>query len=363
MACRWALLVCLVAGCGDDATPVDAGSPDAAGPADDAGADAAAGGDAGGPAPVRWERVTPAETGPLGRWGFAVADLGDDQVLLLGGTNVAVDMPGGTVVADAWRFDVATMQPTEVPFAAGPRYCTCAVHDPEREVVVMAGGRDLAGPLASETWELDLGTETWSRIDVESPPGTIGCTLAWAPGRRAAYLFGGGSDAGWEDRIWRYEPSTPEWVELAARGPSPRYDAGVVVDREGRLVVFAGSLSSTGPDYYADVWRFDPEDESWTQLAEDGAGPPGRRVPWMVLAPDGTGFYAGFGTEGAGASDALGDLWHFGWETGWTEITPPDGPSPRGFSQAIPGGPGLAVLLGGFDGSGPVRDIWRLLPR
>lgn len=382
---RWLLAaVVLASACGDDdgasspadATPgadtaveLDAGEP--AGDAD-ADRDAGPGGDAGpmiDPSAARWVAAPEPAEGPLMLWGYQTAAIDAHRGLLFGGTTAGEI--GGSVLADVWLYDsssgdvvVTAIQPSDVEPA--PRYCGCAAWDPDRERLVIAGGRDLDDALdvPVETWELDLDGPRWTRIDAPaSPPGVVGCSLAYSSTRRAMYAFGGASrEVGTIATTYRYEPETPAWIELAAEGPVPRYDAELRAIRDGaELLLFAGSFGAVGAAFYSDVWRFDVMSETWTEVSVAGEVPPGRRAPWMVLRDDDAGFWMSMGYDGA--MQPIRDLWYFDLAgAAWTAIAlSADGPPARGFARHLPGPPGtLGLMLSGFGASTPLRDAWFL---
>ena len=312
--------------------------------------------------------------GPTGRWGVMVADRGDGTAYLYGGTDLTA-AGRGTISRDIWRYDgrgdAPVFEQLSVTGSPPPRYCGCLAYDPMGNRILMVGGRtpDVSAP---ETWTLDLATLLWTRaITTGSPPGTIGCAMAWSPSRSAMYLVGGASGSGVNGRTWRFDPSGPGWQEVMATGPRARYDHGLRAIEGGRaLLLFGGARSATGAsNFFNDLWRFDTASEQWSQVAVEGASPPGRRTPWMVAEADGTHLLMGLGVHGLQVSETFGDLWRLDLATSqWTELTaavaPADGSDPppaRGFTQGLPGPRGaLGLLLGGFDGRAAIDDAWVL---
>ncbi len=342
-------------------------------PRDDAGALAVDAGTDAGPPPdptlAHWESVPAPDVGPLAIWGFLTADLGDGRAIVFGGTNA--NAVSGSTLQATWLYDmrgseVAVSEVVVDGTKPAPRYCGCAAWDPERAKLVMSGGRDLDAPFSvpPETWELDLAAATWARVAVpETPQGVIGCSMAWSSARHAMYLFGGAGARGASSKIFRYDAAVPEWVEVPAAGPVPRYDA-VLLPRDGgaTLLMFAGSLSATGAAFYSDVWLFDTASEAWSELEVAGDAPPGRRGPWIAESLDHRGLYVAMGYDGAMLP--IGDFWWLDLESArWTRLElGAGGPEARGFSPSLPGGAlGLGVMLGGFDATAPVRTLWRLV--
>jgi hypothetical protein len=354
----WPLFILLSVACGGSPSSLDAGA-DAS--SFDAGADA---GPLVDPGAARFVAAEPSGEGPWGVWGFMTVSLGPDRAIVLGGTDATSF--GGLVFDSVWSVSIGagTLSATAIEATGpAPRYCGCAAYDPARDVVLVFGGRDLTGPaLAAETWELSLADRTWTRIEAAAQPrGVIGCAMAYADTRDAIYLFGGASLAGPSSDTYRYDADARTWVRLDATGPLARYD-GVLLSYGDELLLFGGSYGATGPAFYADFWRFDPSLETWTELTMAEPIPPGRRTAWIVRDPARDGLYVGFGYDGM--LQPYGDLWYADLDARtWTAIPlPDDGPPPRGFSPALPGGPAsLGTLIGGNGARNPVSDAWQLV--
>lgn len=377
---RLVILFFLIA-CGDDASAPDAASSDASASdvatpdvpatledasASDAGADAgetdAATADANvfDPEALVWEDVAEPAAGPLMLWGALVARIDDSRAMVFGGTTASAT---NTTILDStwlytWADGVLSAEEIESEGPAG-RYCGCASYDSARNVVVLAGGRNF-GPqttLIPETWELDLESREWTSVDTMTTPiGGLGCNMTFIGG--TTYWFGGanarmalgprGSDA----NTWSYDSVSGDWTQLSIDGPSARYDAHFIQESDESALLFGGALNA-GSGMHGDVWRFDGS--AWTLLSEDGAGPDGRRVAWVVEAPG--GFIAAGGYDAD--MNSLGDMWR--WNDGtWTELSE-GAPERIGFTAVLPGAPdSLGTMMSGFDGDGPVRAVRQL---
>lgn len=328
---------------GDASDPPDAGSP----------VD---------PTSARFRAATTDGDGPWGLWGFLVAPVDDSRAIVIGGTDAG---EGTTTYDSVFRVEATAGGLTATRIDAtgpAPRYCGCAAYDPVRDRVVIYGGRDLTvNAFAPETWALDLGSETWTELSsATQPTGTLGCAMAWSPSAEAIYMFGGADGFGAYAETHRLDADAGVWTPIAADGPVARYDAALLASHDGEsLLLFGGSYGAMGAAFYADLWRFDPSAETWTEIPLP-EGPVGRRTPWIVRDPDRLGLYVGFGYDGA--MQPLGDLWYVDLEArSWTELALPfeTAPSPRGFSYALPGGPdALAAIAGGFSARRPVSDAW-----
>ncbi len=362
------LLAFALASCTDPSpSPAPDASPDV--PTDAARADAAsdiAADVSAGPPRVTWEPVELPASGPVGRWGLMIADVGDGTAFVYGGTTLTAAGSGATS-NELWRFDGRGASPAfeRVAGTGDPprRYCGCLGYLPDTRTVLMVGGRT-PSEAPAETWALRGGA--WSRLETNTtPPGVIGCAMAWSRARNALYLVGGGAmAAGSSGRAWRFDAATSAWVMLEATGPRGRYDHALVPLADGRtLLMVAGARGAqAGAGFYRDVWRFDTTTESWQELTTTGEMPPGRRNPWVSLDIDGNGLVMALGATGIQAGEVLDDAWHLDLRTGaWTALDPAMRPPPRGFSMALPGrGAARGYVFGGFDNAGPVRDAWRM---
>jgi len=137
------------------------------------------GGVAQSPLDATWEAITIDAPVVAERWGHVAALIDDDLAVMFGGTRAGIE---DVELDDVWLVDASGETVAfEQVVAAGPapRYCGCAVYDPDRGKVISVGGRDLNGPLEAETWELDVAAKSWKHIGVAlSPPGVIGCAIA-----------------------------------------------------------------------------------------------------------------------------------------------------------------------------------------
>ncbi|MBO6936543.1 MAG: hypothetical protein JJ863_16345 [Deltaproteobacteria bacterium] len=336
------LLLTLALGCGDDdgIDPTDGGATPDASTAD-----------AGPETTLAWHPVAEPAEGPLMVWGALVVDVGPTSAVLFGGTT-ATNI-GGTTLDAAYRYDwegdtlVASALGSTGPAA---RYCGCAAYDEARNVVIVAGGRDLSGPFlaAPETWELDLATEAWTQWSGTTPASTLGCMMTQGSDGEL-YWFGGVADSGASDVLYRAEDEG--WVEVAVTGdrPAPRYDGVLWADGDD-LVLFAGSRSALGAGFYADVWRF--SGGAWTQ-EHDGGDVEGRRVPWFRATDDGFVFQGGYDLN----MNPMAGLYRYVSGEGFSAIELADPLLPRGFAASFPAPSGIGVMFSGYDGDGPLREV------
>jgi hypothetical protein len=343
----------------------DGGSPPDAGPAPDAGAEDP-------PVPPSgtfgWVAHPEVDALMADRWAPAIADLGGGRALVFGGADI--DSFGGSPLDDVYRFDgrgaVPTFTPVELsstnpldpPLSPDPRYCGCAAFDPLRNEVLVIGGRSLQ-TFYTDIWRLDLDNNTFTEVG-QGPAALLGCAITWHPADDSFYLFGGASMSGSSNTLYRLASGEDTFSPVAVTSdaePSPRYDPWMGSD--GTRLIMAGGARNAQQDFNGDVWAFDPSTGAWLELAANGEGPVGRRVPWAHLSSTGDRLVFGFGNNGG---EVLDDLWTYDLNADtWTEHTLDPAPPARGWSPPLPGGDDvIGYLLGGFDLGDPVADLWRL---
>jgi hypothetical protein len=174
-----------------------------------------------------------------------------------------------------------------------------------------------------DVWAFDPSVKTWTWVagasTLDSPayagtPGTEGpantpgarlCPIVWADPAGYLWMFGGeDKDAALRNDIWKLNLSSSQWTLVAADGPAAastpggRMGAAPFRDASGYLWVFGGEGGS------CELWKFDTAGGAWTTV---GAGtiPSHGGTPWPPALAK-TSFW----------TDAAGDFWMFGGDTG-----------------------------------------------
>ncbi|MCA9570260.1 MAG: hypothetical protein KC656_20595 [Myxococcales bacterium] len=241
------------------------------------------------------------------------------------------------------------------------RFCGCALHDTTRDEVVVFGGRDGDFVRAASAERIDLGSGEVQTLTGAEDVGTIGCSAVFAEQVGYGYVFGGGRGPFSAD-TWRYDPADGTLLLLDAPGPSARYDTATVQLPDGDMLIASGM--GDGPTFHTDVWRFDVDTETWSELATSGDFV-GRRFPFASLGPDAAFLYLGFGSDDPAGQSVLADLWALDLETGAWSPLETELPRARGFALSLPGPEGsLGTMAYGGDGQlRLVDDAWTLWVR
>jgi N-acetylneuraminic acid mutarotase len=257
--------------------------------------------------------------------------------------------------------------------------------------------------LPSGRWELIHPHTGWCGfLNRPSHPPIRGAHGAAAIGHHL-YIFGGcpfTAPTFTVNDLWRYDTLGRQWEQLSpwrsleedsgydehATYPGPRYCANFF-EHGGSLYLFSGRdldktgrkdavLFDQGPEFFNDLWRYDPRTDGWTQLHPDvggdgpqsGAAYPSARYGsgHAVLGND---FYL-FGGYDGGASE-LGDLWRYDIRADrWRELHPSGGAPNLSESDVRPAHRRVPImeaagdsllLFGGLDFflGPPERGFWR----
>jgi hypothetical protein len=282
-------------------------------------------------------------------------------------------------------------------------------------------------PLGSGEWTWVSGAGTVNQLGVYGTQGVPAATnvpgarteaASWTDNNGNFWLFGGATQSGPFNDLWRFNPTNDEWawmsgsssanqpgvygtqgVPAAANIPGSRALATTWTDSGGNLWLFGGSTDTN------DLWQFNPATQLWTWISGSGSyGPPGvygtQGAPAATNAPGGRNealgwidssgnlwLFGGSGYDSAGVYGELNDLWEFSpttkmwtWVSGSSSMNQLGVYGTQGVPAAtnVPGGRNGAIswtdssdnfwLFGGsgFDGSndsgGLLNDLWEFNP-
>jgi N-acetylneuraminic acid mutarotase len=194
------------------------------------------------------------------------------------------------------------------------------------------------------------------------------------------YVFGG--DVGptvmcipapaFRNDTWKYDATCDRWEKIETTvQPSARSRAAYAVDSlRRRILLFGGRFraASTGSyTLYKDVWAFDMQAQTWSQVMTMGMGPSERANSAVVYDPmaDELVVYGG-NTSTSGLMFApMGDVWALNLRTNtWRAVmTTGTAPTTRLFHSAAMVGRAMFVFGGGGANAfmGPFyKDLWKL---
>ena len=137
--------------------------------------------------------------------------------------------------------------------------------------------------------------------------------MAYDRDRRVTVLFGGVDSTGtkygdtwaWNGSVWTRVP--------VARGPSPRFGAGMAYDATRREIILFGGVDASNQKLN-DTWRWDGRE--WRAAATSASPPP--RSEGHLAFDEARGVIVLFGGEGVAVVPTLGDTWE--WDgSRWTK--------------------------------------------
>lgn len=200
---------------------------------------------------------------------------------------------------------------------------------------------------------------TWTEMTRTGPAAREDHTWTVDAAGRTAYLFGGRAGSTVFDDLWAFDMESDTWSEVTIPGPRPPARFGheaAWVDGIGLVVVFGQS----GGSFFNDLWAFDPGAGAWQALPASGAVPVARYGSCAVVGPDGRLWIShGFTSENARFSDTA--AYDFGTDA-WTDETPAgDVPVIRCLHGCWWTDAGALRLYGGqTNGVTALGDLWEL---
>ncbi|MCP4581814.1 MAG: hypothetical protein GY839_09350, partial [candidate division Zixibacteria bacterium] len=164
--------------------------------------------------------------------------------------------------------------------------------------------------------------------------------------------------------LWALDLNTFIWREIPNSGPwpSPREGAPMVSIDPDEFLIFGGY--DPGNPHYNDIWSFNMVSNQWTEYDPPGPLPTGRRRCALAYDAIANRVLIHGGTPN-NYDPALGDLWEFDLNTNsYTELAPSgDIPPGRGYHSAVEsfGGHDVVIFAGADYGLGPIYNDTYLL--
>src|SRR5690606_30110728 len=156
----------------------------------------------------------------------------------------------------------------------------------------------------SETWEYRHDQDSWTRKADFPGPGRHDAA-AFAIGNKGYVVAGRNTSDSFYDDLWIYNAPTDTWIQ----GPSLPGEARALATAfsvGGAGYVIGGLRQNFLPNgLLNDVWRYDPQSNTWTSLG-DFPGVP--RVNAIAFVIDNKAYY---GTGYNAGSNYLEDFWEF----------------------------------------------------
>ncbi|MBL8753601.1 MAG: hypothetical protein JNK15_09890 [Planctomycetes bacterium] len=242
-----------------------------------------------------------------------------------------------------------------IPLATSPggRSHANLCYDPSLGRTVLFGGYTSLATTLGDTWSFDGQSWTNHGASLGLSTPRVQATLAHLGGLGTVMFGGGTTPSGpyrndtliWDGATWTPFPS---FAQPPARMGHAMCSAG-----SGSTAIYM--FGGWNGNWRNDTWRLNGS--GWTQMSP-GTSPSARQATRMAFDERRNKLVL-FGGNGPGGF--LGDTWEysFGFPATWTQVVPPQSPSPRwNHTIGYDKGRGVVVLSGGYTASGFANDVW-----
>ncbi|MEN8191670.1 MAG: kelch repeat-containing protein [Bacteroidota bacterium] len=301
-----------------------------------------------------WTNVEPTGT-PGPRYAFGLAYVGDDKVLMFGGSN------GGNNMNDTWVYDLSDNTWTDMATADGPLpQWTHEMAYAGDDKVVMYGGLDDDGVWLPDTWVYDLSDNTWTLLDMSadnpSPDGIIYPAMSYFGDDKVIVTGGLKAGGAWSDLLaetWVFDVSDMAWTNTEATGGPAGGAEGMAL---GELVYLGNGvvMHQNGGVGIPGTWTYDGATNAWTnEVTVAPAANMSHAMAETNMAENGGGDVVYFG--GLIGSDAQNDTWNYPRteivlpEGFWVQKNPDPKPGPLSYHELAHIAEGKVLLFGGKD--------------
>ncbi|MDY7230294.1 putative Ig domain-containing protein [Hyalangium rubrum] len=184
---------------------------------------------------------------------------------------------------------------------------------------VLFGGRECIGTGDSlgDTWEFDLTSQAWTRIQPASQPRPRrGAAMVREPSGDSVLMVGGFRNPLYTNEVWRYTPATDTWTPLSPAPVSRAWMASAVNTGTGELWFCGGRGSAT----VSECMAFNPSTGAWSTKPPL----PSARSEFAMAYDATRGNLYAFGGRAADVNTQFGDLLVLRPNaTAWESVIPP----------------------------------------
>ncbi len=271
---------------------------------------------------------------------------------------------------DVWALSYSTKLWTHVPAMPIARYNHAMTYDSTYEKTILFGGSRLFGGYGvgvkyfNDLWTYDMSSGSWSHI---APTGPLPVARAqhamtYDEKNEVTVMFGGHVgvlDQEPSSETWVYHYSGSYWEKMSTQvppdGPDARYGMAIAYDKKHEAVLMYGGTDGT--QFFTETWSYVYDTDTWTNLL--AANPPPEMKGHSMSYDDQYETSVLYG--GADASQYLGDIWIYHWNTNewekrdsWAAM-----PEERAYhAHAYDIENCRIVLFAGLDGTTVYGDTW-----
>lgn len=213
----------------------------------------------------------------------------------------------------------ACSTPAESPASTSP---PLASDEPSPSPSPVASASASEAPPTASPSSAPASPITWRAIEQAAPTPTAREDGTWTVDSRTptAYLFGGRDGSTLFNDLWAFDLEQQSWTELTPTGdpPAKRFGHEAVWVEGLGVVVFAGQAGPT--TFFDDLWVYEPEANMWRELPVEGTRPKARYGTCAAVGPDGRLWIShGFTEDGTRFADT--QAYDFATNR-WTDETP-----------------------------------------
>ena len=174
---------------------------------------------------------------------------------------------------DTWAYDTKTSDWVQLQTTGNPpaRSQHGMVYDPDRDEILLFGGRGTRTQPLHDTWSLDLDTLQWNMLPPPSgaphPRARDHVQMARDPLSGITVIRGHSLGEELPDETWHFDTEARTWTWVETKGQPQGASHGLLCAVEA-----AGGLMFLGGDSDPQTWLYEPRTTTWTQL-EPGAHP------------------------------------------------------------------------------------------
>ncbi|MHA2107606.1 MAG: Kelch repeat-containing protein [Candidatus Hodarchaeales archaeon] len=161
------------------------------------------------------------------------------------------------------------------------RYGHGMVFDNINERVLLFGGvvntEGVSTWHSNETWSFTSDNNSWRLLSTITNPGLIAHhSMVYDFFHRKIICFGGLSEGSEVlNETWLFDCDTNEWIEVTPQiSPPPRSDASMYYDSMNQKIVLFGGFGGESLYYLGDLWIYDVNDNTWTEMESNSRPPP-----------------------------------------------------------------------------------------
>ncbi|OGU58324.1 MAG: hypothetical protein A2X64_09910 [Ignavibacteria bacterium GWF2_33_9] len=302
----------------------------------------------------KWTQLFP-QNSPEGRDSHGMAYLGDDKILLFGGTDKY------NLLSDTWIYDLSENTWTEVICDTFPRACEYpAMSYIDVNKAFLFGGQTLepSKGYSDSTWIFDLDKMKWQFMAPIRHPYKRYRSACTYMGNNKILLHSGElcPDDFFCSDTWIYDLRTNNWDSIATdKVPSGETQMMCQLDSEN-ILLYGGWWGG----YIPEIYFFNKETYNY-KLIKPNKDNIWRSKSAMVNLIDGIALT--FGGDTYDVIDSIrnqfnNDTWLFNIkDTTWIELKPENIPPRRYWHNMVKIGEGKAILFGGI-GAGYLNDTW-----